>query len=167
MGICDTSIRIRIDSTTKEKAAGALEKMGLSVSDAVRMLLVRVGESGRLPFAVEIPNAATRESIAELEEIAAALPDITLVANMVETGRTPLLTPAELADLGFRLIVSPLSVLFATVKADQDGLRTLRTEGAMRDHLDQLVGFEAFTDLVDLPRHRELEQHYARKESPS
>lgn len=67
MGICDTSIRIRIDSTTKEKAAGALEKMGLSVSDAVRMLLVRVGESGRLPFAVEIPNAATRESIAELE----------------------------------------------------------------------------------------------------
>lgn len=107
------------------------------------------------------------ESIAELEEIAAALPDITLVANMVETGRTPLLTPAELADLGFRLIVSPLSVLFATVKAAQDGLRTLRTEGSMRDHLDQLVGFEAFTDLVDLPRHRELEQHYARKESPS
>ena len=67
MGICDTSIRIRIDSTTKEKAAGALEKMGLSVSDAVRMLLVQIGESGRLPFAVEIPNAATCESIAELE----------------------------------------------------------------------------------------------------
>ena len=67
MGICDTSIRIRIDSATKEKAAGALERMGLSVSDAVRMLLVRVGESGRLPFAVEIPNAATRASIAELE----------------------------------------------------------------------------------------------------
>ena len=67
MGICDTSIRIRIDSATKEKAAGALEQMGLSVSDAVRMLLVRIGESGRLPFAVEIPNAATRRSIAELE----------------------------------------------------------------------------------------------------
>ena len=100
------------------------------------------------------------ESIAELEQIAAALPDITLVANMVETGRTPLLTPAELADLGFRLIVSPLSVLFSVVQAAQQALATLRDEGSMRGHLDRLVAFTDFTELVDLPRHLDLEQRF-------
>ena len=70
------------------------------------------------------------ESVAELERIAAALPGVTLVANMVETGRTPLLTPAELADLGFTLIVSPLSGLFAMVKAVRRTRSTLlRGEG--------------------------------------
>ncbi len=43
------------------------------------------------------------ESIEELERIAAALPGVVRVANMVETGKTPLLTPAELHDLGFDL----------------------------------------------------------------
>ena len=85
------------------------------------------------------------ESVDELEQIAAALPDITLVANMVETGRTPLLTPAELADLGFLLIVSPLSALFTMVKAVQDSLALLRDEGSLRGHLDRLVDFDEFT----------------------
>ena len=48
-------------------------------------------------------------SIDDLEAIAAALPDVVLVANMVETGRTPLLTPHELGQLGFRLVVSPVT----------------------------------------------------------
>lgn len=97
------------------------------------------------------------ESIAELEQIAAAIPDCVLVANMVETGRTPLLSAAELHDLGFDLIVSPLSALFAAVQAMQEALRDLRREGTLRAHLDQLVSFEAFTDLVELERHQHLE----------
>ena len=84
------------------------------------------------------------ESIAELEAIAAALPDVMLVANMVETGRTPLLTPSELHDLGFDLIVSPLSGLFAATKALRDALALLRDKGTLRDDLDRLVDFEEF-----------------------
>ena len=61
--------------------------------------------------------------------IAAALPGITLVANMVETGQTPLLTPAELADLGFTLIVSPLTALFAATKALRDSLGRAARDG--------------------------------------
>lgn len=100
------------------------------------------------------------ESIAELEQIAAALPDITLVANMVETGRTPLLTPTELADLGFTLIVSPLSALFSMVKAVQDSLAILREEGSLRGHLHRLVAFDEFTSLVDLDGHFATEAQY-------
>ena len=102
------------------------------------------------------------ESIAEMERIAAALPGITLVANMVETGKTPLLTPAELADLGFRLIVSPLSGLFSMVKAMRDSLALLRQEGSLRDHLDRLVAFDDFAGIVGLDHHFATEQRYRR-----
>jgi methylisocitrate lyase len=100
------------------------------------------------------------ESIAELELVASALPDITLVANMVETGRTPLLTPGELADLGFRLVVSPLTALFTMVKAVQDSLSLLHRDGSLRAHLDRLVDFDEFGRLVDLPGHYAVEQQF-------
>src|SRR5205823_11405173 len=57
------------------------------------------------------------ESIAELEVIAAATPGVVRVANMIETGKTPLLTPSELHELGFDLIVSPLTNLFSAARA--------------------------------------------------
>ena len=98
------------------------------------------------------------ESIAEMETIARALPDITLVANMVEKGMTPLLTPQELADLGFRLIVSPLSLLLAATKAIGDAAQVLATSGTMRENLENLVSFDSFTDIVGLPEHLATEQ---------
>ena len=96
------------------------------------------------------------ESVAELERIASALPGITLVANMVETGRTPLLTPPELAELGFTLIVSPLTALFAMVKEVRTALDLLQEKGSLRDDLDRLVTFDGFAEVVDLERHLAL-----------
>jgi len=90
------------------------------------------------------------ESVAELERIDAALPGVILVANMVETGRTPLLTPEELDELGFRLIVTPVGVLFAATKTMMTMLSRLRDEGTLRSRLDELVTFEQFGAIVDL-----------------
>ena len=64
----NTVVRARIDSETKARATEALNAMGLSVSDAIRLLLLRVADEKRLPFAVQVPNAATREAIKELDE---------------------------------------------------------------------------------------------------
>jgi DNA-damage-inducible protein J len=63
----DTYVRARIDSATKELATDALAAMGLSVSDAIRLLMVRVVDEQRLPFEIKAPNATTRAAIAELE----------------------------------------------------------------------------------------------------
>lgn len=63
----DSVVRARIDSDTKREAAQALEAMGLSVSDAIRLLMVRVAEERRLPFEVKVPNAASRQAMEELE----------------------------------------------------------------------------------------------------
>lgn len=97
------------------------------------------------------------ESLAEMEAIAAALPGCVRVANMVEAGKTPLLTPSQLHDLGFDLIVSPLTSLFSYTRAVIDTLAILRDEGSLRDHLDRLVTFDEFNELVD------LDGHYARE----
>ncbi len=63
----DTYVRARIDSATKKRAADALGAMGLSISDAIRLLMLRVVDERRLPFEVKAPNATTRKAIAELE----------------------------------------------------------------------------------------------------
>ena len=67
MRTSDTYVRARIDTTTKERAADALEAMGLSISDAIRLLMLRIADERRLPFEIKAPNATTRKAIAELE----------------------------------------------------------------------------------------------------
>ena len=93
------------------------------------------------------------QSVEEMQQIADALPDVVLVANMVEKGKTPLLTPSELAELGFRMIVSPLSGLLAVSKALGDAYGVLLEQGSMRDHQDLLTPFNDFTDIVGLPKY--------------
>jgi DNA-damage-inducible protein J len=67
MATADTYVRARIDTATKERAADALGAMGLSISDAIRLLMLRVADERRLPFEVKVPNATTRKAMAELE----------------------------------------------------------------------------------------------------
>ncbi|RWA51014.1 XRE family transcriptional regulator [Cupriavidus sp. UYMSc13B] len=60
-----SNIRVRIDLRTKEEASAALEAMGLTVSDAVRMLLKRIATGKALPLALITPNAATTAALRE------------------------------------------------------------------------------------------------------
>lgn len=53
MSTADTYVRARIDSGTKERATDALERMGLSASDVIRVLMKRIAEDGRLPFDIK------------------------------------------------------------------------------------------------------------------
>jgi methylisocitrate lyase len=99
------------------------------------------------------------QSTAELERIARAIPG-PKVANMVEGGATPLLTPAELHTLGFDLIVTPLAALLAAARAVRDVYAELRHSGTMRDRLEQLLSFEQFNALIDLERHYALERQF-------
>ena len=67
MNTADTYVRARIDTATKERAADTLAAMGLSISDAIRLLMLRIVDERRLPFEIKVPNARTRKAIAELE----------------------------------------------------------------------------------------------------
>jgi DNA-damage-inducible protein J len=58
-------VHVRIDKRVKLRAAKALASMGLSVSDAVRVLLTRVAAEKALPFEVKAPNASTAAAMRE------------------------------------------------------------------------------------------------------
>jgi DNA-damage-inducible protein J len=62
----DTVVRARIDTATKKRAAAALGAMGLSISDAIRLLMLRIADEQRLPFDLRAPNADSVRAMAEL-----------------------------------------------------------------------------------------------------
>lgn len=62
-----TYVRARIDADTKERATDALAAMGLSISDAIRLLMLRVADERRMPFEIKAPSLTTRKAMAELE----------------------------------------------------------------------------------------------------
>ena len=144
---CDHREHLHVTARTDARAA-------VSLNEALeRAKMAR--DTGVDALFVEAP-----QSINEMEAIAKALPDITLVANMVEKGKTPLLTLAELAELGFCLVVSPLSLLLASTQAMTRAAQFLADSGTLREHLSEIAPFDAFTDLVGLPEHLANEQQY-------
>jgi len=60
-------VQTRIDETVKKEAAIVLAAMGLTVSDAVRLLLTKVAREHALPFDVRTPNVETKAAMQELE----------------------------------------------------------------------------------------------------
>jgi methylisocitrate lyase len=99
------------------------------------------------------------QSVAELKTIAKELPP-PIVANMLERGVTPHLTREELRDLGFQMIVCPLSILFSYAKVAREIVTALRREGSTRRHLDKLMDFAEFNRLVRLESKYEAEKRY-------
>jgi len=63
-----TMVHVRVDEQVKAQAAETLATMGLSVSDAVRMMLVRVADDKAMPFDIRVPNAETIAAMRELDE---------------------------------------------------------------------------------------------------
>jgi DNA-damage-inducible protein J len=64
-----TMLHVRVDDETKTQAVEALSAMGLTVSDAVRILLKRVVADQALPLELKVPNAETRAAIEESRAI--------------------------------------------------------------------------------------------------
>jgi 2-methylisocitrate lyase-like PEP mutase family enzyme len=100
------------------------------------------------------------ESLEEMEVIAAATPGCVRVANMIEGGKTPLRTPDELHDLGFDLIVSPLTGLLAAARQMRLAFETLHARGTLRDDLDLVTSFDDFAHIIDLDAHYATEHRY-------
>ena len=63
----DAVVCAHIDTVTKERTTAALGAMGLSVSDAIRLLMLKIAEEQRLPFEVKVPTPATVRAMKELD----------------------------------------------------------------------------------------------------
>jgi len=111
------------------------------------------GEAGADLLFVEAPSSRD-----ELAMVAGELGDWPLVANMVEWGRTPLLSAQELGDLGFTLILFPGSVTRTVTRAARETLDELRSTGTTIGRLDQMATFDEVNRVVGLSEADEFER---------
>lgn len=70
--MASSMMHVRLDDELKREATAALSKMGLSVSDAVRILFKRIVAEQAFPLEVKVPNAETRAAMEEADRFAAA-----------------------------------------------------------------------------------------------
>lgn len=99
------------------------------------------------------------QSTGELEKIVKAFPQTPLFANMVEGGKTPLLTADELEDLGFKIVVYPVAGLFAAVNAMASCFDFLK-QNSTTIGFGNNFSFSDFNTLIDLERYRKTGKKY-------
>ncbi|MBU26708.1 MAG: carboxyvinyl-carboxyphosphonate phosphorylmutase [Thaumarchaeota archaeon] len=83
-----------------------------------------------------------------------------LVANMIEGGATPLNSADVLNKIGFKIILYPLSVLYANTFATMNILKELKKSGNTTKYKQKVVNFDQFNDLVELSKFRSMERKY-------
>ena len=99
------------------------------------------------------------KSLEEMKIIGKAI-NAPLVANMIEGGATPISSAETLHKLGFKIILYPLSVLFANTFATMNILKELKKTGTTAKFKQKVVNFDQFNDLVELPKFQKLEKKY-------
>jgi 2-methylisocitrate lyase-like PEP mutase family enzyme len=96
-------------------------------------------------------------SVEEMERIGKAF-DVPLLANMLEGGRTPILKPAELEALGFRIVIYGISLLMRATRNMQETLRDILA-GEMK-LTGTGVSFEEYKDIVGMREWSRIEDRY-------
>ena len=85
-----------------------------------------------------------------------------LVANMIEGGATPLSSAEALNRMGFKIVLYPLSILYANAFATMNILSELKKTGSTSRYRHKVVNFDQFNDLVELDKFRNMEKRYGK-----
>jgi 2-methylisocitrate lyase-like PEP mutase family enzyme len=122
------------------------------LDDALRRaeLYLRSGADGVF---IEAP-----ESRRELERVGSEFRHVPQLANMLEAGRTPLLSPAELFRMGFAMVAYPTSLIFRVTRTIEKALAELKA--GRLELAGEGVDFEAFKDVVGFAPWVDVEERY-------
>jgi methylisocitrate lyase len=86
--------------------------------------------------------------------------EVPLVANMTEFGKTPYLSVSEFEDLGYRLVLFPVTALRVTTKSVEEVLRDLANHGSQRDLLDQMHTRQQLYELLQYEEYERQERSF-------
>jgi len=123
------------------------------IEDAIERAIA-YEEAGADILFVESP-----ENIDEMRKINSVIHKPTL-ANMVEGGRTPMLTNHELAEIGYDLVIYPTASTFIASKAIWSLMEHLRSQGTTRGMIPQMLTFAEFNHLIGLDTIKALTEKY-------
>lgn len=142
----DFLIIARTDARAVEGMASALERGR------------RYREAGADVIFVEAP-----QSEEEIATVARAFPSVPLLFNWAEGGKTPPVALPRLRELGYAIVIFPISTLLAATRAIREVLAQIREVGTPNPVMERLVPFHEFLDFIGLPEVRELERRFAEK----
>jgi methylisocitrate lyase len=100
------------------------------------------------------------ESREEFAAFARAMAPVPLLANMTEFGRSPSLDFAELAEIGYRIVLYPVTTLRVALRAAQAALADLLAKGHQRDHLERMLSRAELYELLDYSGYEERDRAY-------
>ncbi len=109
-------------------------------------------EAGADVIFIEAP-----QTVEELEIIVNYFPDVPLLANIIEGGKTPCLTVNELETMGFKLVAYALSGLLSATNAIFQCFQQLQAKGSTEINNNQFQ-FQDFKELIEVDKYRKLEQ---------
>ena len=99
------------------------------------------------------------KTIQEMKKIGNAI-NAPLVANMIEGGATPISSVSQLREMGYKIILYPLSVLFSNTYATLQILKELKRAGTTKKLEKTMTSFDQFNELVELSKYKKLEKQY-------
>jgi 2-methylisocitrate lyase-like PEP mutase family enzyme len=139
----ETMIIARTDAIAVEGFERALERAELYRQAGADILFV------------EAPQA-----VDQMQAICNAFPKTPLLANMVEGGKTPLLTCDQLSDMGYRLVIAPGSMVRVHAFIAQQFLQSLKANGTTALFRDRMLDFKQINELLGLPELMDQGSHY-------
>lgn len=101
------------------------------------------------------------EGVEEIELVSKEFAGVPLLFNWAEGGKTPPLTYDQIAELGFAVIIMPIGTMLAATRAMQGFLAQLKVDGTPAGFVDELMGFNEFTETIGLPEILDLEQRFS------
>ena len=125
----------------------------VSLDEAIQRV-TEARQAGANASFVEAP-----QSVEQMSEIGRLSPAPN-VANMIEGGKTPVLPQPKLAELGFHLVLYPLTALFAAARIIESMYQKLRDDATTRGCEEQLMTFAEFNELIGVNEKYELAQRY-------
>lgn len=141
-------------------------------NDEATVIIARTDARGVDDFAAAV-NRARRyieagadwifpEALANRDEFAAFAEavDAPLMANMTEFGKSPLLTFAELGEMGYRVVLYPVTLLRVAMKAAETALSILAADGTQRELLDLMQTRQELYDLLDYNSYEQRDREY-------
>ena len=155
MGYIRAAVDARSDSSLVI-IARTDSRANLGLEEAIRRGRAYV-EAGADVLFVEAP-----QSVDELKAIAKAFPNVPLVANVIEGGKTPQLSVSELQDMGYKIVFFAVSALLAATLAMTACLHSLQELGTTTN-FNNMINFREFKEFIGIPQYQQMEEEYRGK----
>ena len=99
----------------------------------------------------------------EVAQVARAFPDVPLLFNWAEGGKTPPMRLEELKELGYRIVIFPISALLTAAKAVRAVLAEIQAEGTPMRAFPDRASFQEFNEMMGLGEIQQIEKRFATK----